>query len=120
MSAPAMKPRPAPISTTAATSPSSPARATPRQMPLGTPGLMALTGGLSTVSTATGPRFSYSTSPMLPPASALLPPGGTLDREGGGGNACRCQAGGCLASSILAMTPRWTSSGPSAKRTERA
>ena len=58
MSAPAMKVRPPPISTTATTASSAAARSRPAMMPSGTPKLSALTGGFCTVMTATAPRLS--------------------------------------------------------------
>src|SRR5437879_6101009 len=61
MSAPAMNVRPAHTITTAWTAPSAAARPSPSCNPLRTCWLRALTGGLSTVSTATRPRVSRST-----------------------------------------------------------
>src|SRR5262245_42175223 len=65
MSAPAMKVRPAPISTTALTDSSSRADFRQATTPSGTPGLRALTGGLSIVTTATSPSRLRVTSSLM-------------------------------------------------------
>src|ERR1700730_11112919 len=61
MAAPAIKLRPAPIRTIALTAGSALPRATFSTMPSGTPGLSALTGGLSTVMTPIPSTFSKRT-----------------------------------------------------------
>jgi len=58
MSAPAMKVRPAQTSAIALTASSARARSIPALMPARTAWLSALTGGLSTVMTATSPSVS--------------------------------------------------------------
>src|SRR5258705_3340527 len=62
MSAPAIKLRPAPISTIALTPGSALPRSTFSTMPSGTPGLSALTGGLSMVMTPIPSAFSKRTN----------------------------------------------------------
>src|SRR5437660_10752833 len=62
MSAPAIKLRPAPISTIALTAGLALPRSTFSTMPSGTPGLKALTGGLSTVMTPMPSTFSKRTN----------------------------------------------------------
>src|SRR5205807_10127242 len=82
MSAPAMKLRPAPISSIAFTAGSAFPLSTAATMPSGTPGDSALTGGLSTVMTPMSPSFSKRTSsPSAIFHSYLFPP----RRHGGHG-----------------------------------
>src|SRR5262245_44861822 len=59
ISAPAMNVVPAPMRTTARAAGSAAARMMAASIPSGTPGLSALTGGLSTVTTATSFWISY-------------------------------------------------------------
>src|SRR5881628_1050339 len=73
MSAPAMNVRPAHTITTAWTAPSAAARPSPSCNPLRTCWLRALTGGLSTVSTATRPRVSRSTDWVIFAMNSSVP-----------------------------------------------
>src|SRR5271163_4458089 len=73
MSAPAMKLRPAPIKTITLIAESALPRSTFSTMPSGTPGLNALTGGLSTVMTPIPSTFSKRTNaPSAMPSPPIL------------------------------------------------
>src|SRR5262245_26768899 len=76
MSAPAMNVRPAHTMTMACTTPSAVACLIPSWSPLRTCWLSALTGGLSTVRTATRPRVERSTDCVIFALSELLSRGG--------------------------------------------